>query len=148
MQASSCNFTNFRMQSKRQSTISNRQIGANEKSIESYRAYWDSIKRKKIEPTDWTETNRTVGEQGGNLSDNCVFTRARLSGHISTFGGTDTLSPKRASNHRYGPGESVAIGRRHFVSGRFAGAHRFAGAISSSGWTQHADNWWVRCCGF
>lgn len=140
MQASSCNYK-FTMESKL--VKPNRHIGTNEQSAESYKGYWDSIKRKKIDSTDW---NRPVGDQGRNLSDNCIFTRARLNQHIPKFGGSDTISPKRASNHRYGPGiYSVAcgaVGRKHLVPRRSTCAHRIAGTFSSR-WTQHADNWWV-----
>lgn len=142
MQASSFSYTKFTMESKL--VKPNRHIGTNKQSsVESYKGYFDSIKRKKIDSTDW---NRPVGNQGGNLSDNCVFTRAGLNRHIPKFGGSDTISPKRASNHRYGPGihsvASGAVGRKHLVPRRSACAHRIAGTISSR-WTQHADNWWV-----
>lgn len=125
MQAPSCNYTNmdsFKL------VKPNRHIGTNEHSAESYKGYWDSIKRKKIDSTDW---NRTV-EQGGNLSDNCVFTRAGLNRHIPKFGGSDAISPKRASNHRYARGiHSVASGNfGRQLPRRSAFAHRIAGSIS------------------
>lgn len=133
MQASSCNYTKFIMESYKL-VKPNRHIGTNEQSssVESYKGYWDSIKRKKIDSTDW---NRAVGDQGRNLSDNCVFTWARLNRHIPEFGGSDTISPKRASKNRYGPGihsvASGAVGRKHLVPRRSACAHRIAGSISS-----------------
>lgn len=134
MQASSCNFTNFIMQSKRQFIVPNRHIGTNGKSVESFKGSWDSIKRKKINTTDWTST---AGNQGGRLSDTCVFTRARLTRHALLGGGIESTSPRRASNHRYGPDQSLAtrgaIGRQYLVSRRPTSAHRFAGSVSSSG---------------
>lgn len=140
MQASSCTSTHFIMQSKQ--IKPNRHIGTSGKSVESYKGFCDSNKRKKIDTTDWT--CRPVGEPRGKLS-NCVFTRARPNRRIHKSGGSDAISPKRASNHRYGPGRnsvaSGAIGRQHLVPRRFASAHRFTD--SSSGWTQHTDDWWV-----
>lgn len=128
MQASSCNFTNSKMQTS-QIIKHNRHIGTSKLSVESYSGYWDSIKRKKIDSTDWP-----VGEQGGNLSDNCVFTRVRPTRHIPEHAGSDKLSPKRASNHRYGPRKhtvaSGAVGRINLVPRRTAAtaAYRVAGS--------------------
>jgi hypothetical protein len=134
MQASSCTVTNFRMFTL-QNKKANRSIGANDdKSVESKSRYCDSVKRKKIDTTDWT--SRPVGEQG-NLSDNCVFTRARLSQRIPELDRADKVSHILASNHRYGPvPASVVHGpvRRHDrVLGRAAEAERLAGSIRQSG---------------
>lgn len=132
MQASSCTSTNFEMESLPKIVKSSRSIGTSKpKSVESYATTWSSLKRKKI---DWT-TDWTVGEQSRLQSDNCVFTRAIPTRLVPELGGSDTLSPKRASNHRYGPGiHSLAnrtIGRQHLVSRRPASAYRVAGSISS-----------------
>ena len=136
MQASS--FTSSLKMSSNVYTSGNRIIGANKTSEprESYKGYWDSNKRKKGDTTDWN-LDRTVGEQEGNLSHTRVFTRARLSTHIPKFGGSDTISPRRASNHRYGPGV-YSLANRHavrlnnFVPRRTVST-RSAGSISSSG---------------
>ena len=139
MQASSCNTTQFNMLPKQIISNCNRIIGTNvnasEKPIESYQRYLDSEKRRKIDTTDWT--NRPVGEQRGNLSDNCVFTWAGHNRFIPELCGFDQLSPKRASNHRYGPDLIFVANRRHrqhLVPGRSVGAyHLAADSISCSG---------------
>lgn len=135
MQASSCSITNFEMYSKRiHCNKANQLIGTSESYTGQY--LQDSIKRKKIDRTDW---DRTVKSR--KLSDNCVFIRARESTVITELGGIDQISPRRACNHRYGPTLPLAGGafrRKYLVSRRLTG--RITG-ISSSGWTQHTDNW-------
>lgn len=134
MQASSFT-TNFKMSSNVYTKQTHRLIGTSKtsESVDSHQGYWDSVKRKKFDTTDWT--CRTVDEQEGNLSHTCVFTRARKSTHIPEFGSGDTISPKRASNHRYGPGYSLASGTvgRHLVPRRIASnrSARSAGSITS-----------------
>lgn len=142
MQASSCTQTQLNMFTKRNSCKPNRKIGTNEKSIESYQGNWASIKRKKIDTTDWP----VPVAQGGKQSDKCVFTWDRLTICIHESIGIDQTSHRRASNHRYRPGHkrvAVLRGRQLFVPRRLAGTRCVAGSITS-GWTQHADNWWVQ----
>lgn len=142
MQASSCTHTQFNMFVKRNICTSSRKIGTNDNSIESSQGNWASNKRKKFDTTDWPES--TLVNQGGKLSSVCVFTWARPNHYAPEFAGIDQISHKRASNHRYGAKPLATSGRQYLVPRRLAGAHCRAGSsISSSGWTQHADHWWV-----
>lgn len=144
MQASSCTQTQLNMFVKRNSSTSSRNLGTNNKSIKSCQANWASIKRKKFDTTDWPESRPVV--QGGKLSDSCVFTWATPKHSIPDIVGSEQITHRRASNHRYGPRDLVLSRRQHFVPRRSVGALCRAG-FSSSGWTQHTDDyWWVQGC--
>lgn len=99
MQASSCTCTQFNMDNSKSFEPNNRIIGGS---------------------NTLSNANHTVVTERGKLQQlesdsiiNCVFTWARTNRYILKSGrSVDLISPKRASNRRYGPTRSIVHRRK------------------------------------